>query len=80
MSYLQQNVPGDIRHFYKNPVTGEFEPIQVIKDVDLAIGKPVRYDEPRSNYDGIKVHVEGLETYEQVKDLIGYVHGLWEKK
>ena len=24
--------------------------------------------------------VDGLETYDQVKDLIGYVHSLWEKK
>lgn len=78
MSYM--NSCRDVRHFYKNPITGEFEPMQVIKHVDVNIGDTPRYEEPRCNTKCINVRVDGLETYEQIKDLIGYVHGLWEKQ
>ena len=70
---------GEIRHFYKNPVTGEFEPMEVIKHIDINIGEPPRYSEGPCVTKTINVRVDGLETYEQVKDLIGYVHNLWEK-
>ena len=72
-------MPGDVRHCYKNPVTGEWEPMQVIKNIDINIGDPNRFEECRRR-EGIFVRVDGLETYEQVKDLIGYVYNLWEKK
>ena len=70
----------DIRHFYKNPVTGEFEPMEITKEVDLNIGGQPRYDQESPYRNIVSVHVTGLETYEQVKDLIGYVHSLVEKK
>ena len=81
MSYYR-NYANDIRRegpFYQDPKTGEWKKIDYIKDVDIRIGEPQDpdYCRPRT---GIDVHVSGLDNYDQVKDLIGYVYSLLEKK
>ena len=59
---------------------GSWKKIDPVKTVDIQLGEPEINEFGPDRVIGMHVHVDGLETYDQVKDLIGYVHSLWEKK
>ena len=68
-------------NFVRNPYTGDLEKIEgpILKNLDFHIEDDKRhYDDCRPTQ-GIDVHVTGIESYEQVKDLIGFVHKLWSE-